>query len=213
MAWKKHILFWIIVTFVVLLIVPIFASPQTVWGSASKELQLIQSAFGYQDTKQIADTSSAAYKAMFVDTGVVNTLRGGEVSLTEREKTKELMGGTLMGLTSVTNNYVLTFSALIYVMTVRLYIMLTWAPFIFPFMAAVVIDGMVRRKVKMLSVRGASTVKFSLALHAIIIIFMVPVLYLLAPFAVSPLFVPGWALFTAVPLLMLITNVQPMSPT
>lgn len=213
MAWRKHIVFWIIGLFVMLLVVPIFSSPQTVWGSASKELHLIQSAFGYRDTKQIADTSSAIYQMIFVDTGVIKTIRAGEVSPEERNRNKELFGGTIIGLTGLTNNYVLTFSALIFVMVVRLYIMLTWAPFILPFMAAAVIDGFVRRKVKMLSIRGQSTVKFSLSLHAIIVIFMVPMLYLLAPFAISPLFVPGWALLASVPLLTLIANVQPMSPT
>jgi len=213
MAWRKHIVFWIIGIFVLVLVVPIFATPQTVWGSASKELHLIQSAFGYDDTKKLADTSSAAYRAIFVDTGVINSVRAGEVSTADRQRNKELFGGTIVGLTGITNNYVLTLSALVYIIMVRLYIMLTWAPFILPFMLAAVIDGFVHRKVKLLNVRGQSTVKFSLALHAIIIIFMVPVLYLLAPFAISPLFVPGWALVASVPLLVLISNVQPMSPT
>ena len=213
MAWKNHLLFWIISVFVLLLVVPIFASPQTVWSSAGRELKLIQSAFGYEDAKQIAETSNAAYSAMFVESGLIKGVNAGHVPEADRQRNKEVFGGTILEMTGVTNHYVLTFSALIYVITIRVYILLTWTPFILPFLIAGVVDGLVRRKVRMLSIRGQSTVKFSLSLHAIILIFMVPVLYLLAPIAVSPLFVPGWALVTMVPLMMLISNVQPMSPT
>lgn len=213
MAWKKHLLFWIISVFVLILIVPIITTPKTVWSSASSELQLIQSAFGYKDTKQIADTSKSAYTTLFVNTGLIKGVHSGETSEADRQTGKEMFGNTILGLTWLSNNYVLTLSAMIYVITLRAYIMLTWAPFIFPFLIAAVVDGFVRRKVRLLSVRGQSTVKFSLALHAIILIFMVPILYMLAPFAVTPLFVPTWALITSVPLIMLIANVQPMSPT
>lgn len=213
MAWKKHIFFWMIATFVLILVVPIFASPKLVWGNASSELKLIQSAFGYKDTKQIADASNGAYQVLFVQTGLVKGIESGAVTEDQRQQGKELFGNTILGLTWLTNNYVLTLSAMIYVITVRAYIMLTWAPFIFPFLVAAMVDGFVRRKVRLLSVRGQSTVKFSLALHAIILIFMVPILYMLAPFPITPLFVPTWALITSVPLIMLIANVQPMSPT
>lgn len=213
MSWPKHIGFWIIAILVLLLSIPIFSTPQFLWGNASDELQAMSRVFGYDNAKWMTEKANGAYEILFVDTGFVQAVKKGEVSNEDRQRGKELFGGTILALTALTNNYVLAFSALIYVMMIRILIVLSWAPYVLPFLIASGMDGWVRRQIKLVSIRGQSTVRFSMALHAMIVIMMTPVLYVLAPIYVSPLFMPVWAIVAAVPLIVLMSNIQPMSQT
>ncbi len=213
MSWPKHIGFWIIAILVLLLSIPIFSTPPRLWQNASDELQAMSRVFGYNNAKWMTESANGAYQAIFVDTGFVQAVKKGEISNEERHRGQELFGGTIMAMTALTNNYVLSFSALIYVMMIRVLIVLSWAPYVMPFLLAAGCDGWVRRQMKMASIRGQSTVRFSVALHAMIVIMMAPVLYVLAPLYVSPLFIPAWAIVAAVPLVVLMSNIQPMSQT
>ncbi len=210
MAWKKHLLFWIIALFILLLALPIFTPAYRIWANVGSELEMIQNAFGAPDTQQLAHAATGVYNKLFVESGFVQTVQKGEVDEASRNMGKEMLGNTIMALSGVTNNYVRAFSAMVYVVMIRLFIILGWMPYLLPFLAAVIVDGLARRKIKMSEIGAPSAVKFSIALHFIILIIVFPMLYLIAPMAITPLFVPTWALLSALPLSVLVANTQPM---
>ena len=210
MAWKSHLVFWIIALFILLLALPAFTPAHRIWANVGSELNMIQSAFGQSDTHKLAATATDVYNIVFVETGVIKGIKKGEVEEVDRQRGKDMFGNTLFNLSGVTNNYVLAFSAMVYVLMIRLFIILSWMPYLLPFLVAVVVDGLVRRKIKMCEIGAPSAVKFSIALHFIILIIVFPMLYLIAPMAVTPLFVPTWALLSAIPLSILVANTQPM---
>lgn len=208
--WKKHVLLWLILLLVSFIAMPLMIKQQTIMARVMGELEMIQSVFGAEDTSKLAHSATVWYNALFVDTGLIDSTSKAHVSQSEKDTGQIFFGGAVR-ITDVTNGYLLSFAAQAYAMMIRLFIILSWLPYIFPFMLAVVVDGMVARKIKFESFGFSSPIAYSLALHAIIVIVFFPTLYLLLPIPVTPLFMPFWALAIALPVSMLIGNTQRVS--
>ena len=73
---------------------------------------------------------------------------------------------------------------------------------------AVVVDGLVIRKVKFATFGYSSPIRFSISAHSMIVVGLLPVLYLVVPLPVTPLFLPFWLLLSAVPIMTLLSNTQ-----
>lgn len=209
MTTGRHILFWIAGIFAFSLIVPFIASPAQLWGNVTTELAMINSAFGEKDTYRLSKTATEIYDAVFRESGLVDATKRGEVSEKERADSMPLFGGGGQMVTSATNNYVTSLSVMFYVVTLRLLIVLSWVPYIIPFIAAVAVEGWVRRKLKLAAIGSANTVRFSLSMHLLIVILFIPIIYLFLPVAFTPLFMPVWTLVMSVPLVILVANIHP----
>lgn len=210
MMWKKHVLIWLILLIVAFIAMPLMMKPHAIMSRVMGELEMMQMVLGTDDANKITRSATTWYNAFFVDTGLIDSTSKAYVSESEKNASQTFFGGATR-IVDVTNGYLLSFAAQAYAMMIRLFIILSWLPFIFPFMLAVVIDGMVTRRIKMESFGFASPIAYSLALHTIIVIVFFPALYLLLPIPVTPLFMPFWALAIAFPVSMLIGNTQRVS--
>ena len=85
---------------------------------------------------------------------------------------------------------------------------MAWLPYIAPFFIAAILDAAVSRRIKFSSFGYSSPIKFSVASHMLIVIVFLPILYLVIPLPVTPLFIPFWALISAVPVMTVISNTQ-----
>ena len=213
MTTGRHILFWIAGLFAFTLVVPLMTSPNALWTNVTSELAMIQSAFGANDTHKLSKTATQIYNAVFEDSGAVKTTRAAEVSEEERVNADPLFGAGGRFIISVTNNYVTTLSVLYFVVTLRFLIVLSWMPYLVPFLGAVVIEGLVRRKIKLSAIGAANPVKFAISKHILIVILVFPIVYLVLPIAFTPLFMPIWGLCVSWPLVVLISNILPAGGT
>lgn len=205
----KHLLIWICGLFVVLLIAPLIQTPNGLWSNAMSELAMIRSAFGERDTYKLSKSATEIYNAVFEDSGAAKTSKKAEVSESERNNADPLFGAGGRVVTGVTNNYVSSLSVVFFVLVLRILIVLSWLPFIVPFLLAVIVEGVVRRKIKMSAIGGPNAIKFALSKHLLIDILFFPLAYLVFPFAFTPLFMPIWTLVVAWPLVVLIANIMP----
>jgi hypothetical protein len=210
MMWKKHVLLWLLLILVAFIAMPLMLKQQTIMARVMGELQMIQSVFGAEDTAKLTHSATVWYNAIFVDTGLIDSTSKAYVNESEKDSSRLLFGGAVH-VADVTNGYLLSFAAQAYAMMIRLFIILSWLPYIFPFMLAVIIDGTAARKIKLESFGFSSPIAYSLALHAIIVIVFFPAIYLLLPIPVTPLFMPFWALAIALPVSTLIGNTQRVS--
>lgn len=208
MAWKKHVLIWLILLLLGALLVPALSSSTDIMRRVLREIALIELALGKQETAEITQSASAMYRTLFVETGLIDATKKAVVTKEEQKSSEGVFGGSVTRMSDATNDYILGLSALCFASMVRIMIFGAWLPYMLPFFIAAVADGMARRQIKMVSFGYVSPVLYSLALHSMITIIFLPVLYLIVPIPLSPLLIPFWALFAAVPIMAMISNTQ-----
>ncbi len=103
------------------------------------------------------------------------------------------------------------FSVQLYSVTLRIIVLLAWVVLLLPFLVAVVYDGFMMRHVKFASLGHQNPTAFSLGFHVTVILCAVPLLSLVVPtYIVTPLFMPFWALITALPFSFALRHTQPI---
>lgn len=117
----------------------------------------------------------------------------------------------LRNLSSKTNDIVLNWSLVFYLLCLRLAIVITWLPYIAPFLAATVVHGFAYRKVKQTTIGVHSPVTFSLAGHGLITLILLPVVYFVVPFPLPPSVLTIWTVLVSFPMILAIRNVQRMN--
>ena len=204
----KHSILWIALIAFCFIGMPAISTPADITKRVLHEIAMIESALGKTETRNVTESAANNYKALFEDTGLVKTTRRAMVTEEEKSASEAMFGGSVRAITDRTNDYVLGFSALCYAMLVRLAIVLAWLPYIAPFFLAVIVDSVVTRRVKFETFKSSSPIKFSVAGHMIIVVLFLPVLYLVVPLPVTPLFIPFWTLLSSLPVMILIANTQ-----
>lgn len=210
MLWRKHVLVWIILLLLGAMLVPALSTPSDIMKRVLREIDLIETALGKVETKSITTTASAIYRAVFLESGIIETTQKAMVTKEEQASANSMFGSSVTKLSDTTNDYILGFSALCFASLVRILIFWSWLPYLLPFFLAVIFDGFARRQVKMAQFGYVSPVLYSLALHSMIVIIFLPALYLLVPIPLTPLLIPFWALVAAVPAMAMISNTQQM---
>ncbi len=205
---QKHIVIWLILIVVCILALPAISTPTDIMGRVVRELGMIQTVFGKAETSRLTSRATAIYNTVFVETGLVGATKKAMVSEEEKQASQPVFGNSVRGVSERTNDYVLGVSALAYAALVRLVIFMAWIPYIAPFFVAVVVDGLVIRKVKFATFGYSSPIRFAISAHSMIVVGLLPVLYLVVPLPVTPLFLPFWLLLSAVPIMTLLSNTQ-----
>ena len=172
------------------------------------ELGMIESVLGKAETTKVTTLATNIYNAVFIETGFLQTSKRAMVTEEEKAHSEEAFGQSLRNLSNRTNDYLLGLSALCFASLVRIAIFFAWLPYVLPFFLAAMVDAVVRRKVKFATFGYSSPIKFSVAVHLLIIVLFLPILYLVAPLPVTPLFIPFWALISAIPMMTAIANTQ-----
>lgn len=206
-----HIRVWIGILILVMLATPLVASEKQLRANAGHELELMRAALGNQDTNAIVRTANGIYAALYVQTGVVDGLQNRTSYESERKSAGRTLGDSFYHFTTAANNYLLSLIILTYITILRLVMIAQWLPFMVPFLLAAAIDGIAQHKILHSSVAVSNPVKLKLALHGLVAGLALPLLYLLSPFAITPYFMLGWAIAVAFPLMVLLSEMAPMS--
>jgi len=203
----RHIGLWLILLAVATLLAPAVLPAQGVAGRVNSELSMVVSALGASQAKQIVDAANRQYEALFVENGWVRSAAAAYVEDPAVPHADRFMPW-VRRLTSATNGYLLSLAGIGYAMLVRLNILAVLMPYVVPFLLAAMIDGAVRRRIKLMSFGFVSPVALSVALHSVVALAFLPLLYVILPLPVSPLVVPFWAIATAMSLMLLAANIQ-----
>lgn len=205
---QKHSLLWIILIAVCILGMPAISSPKDIMNRVIHELGMIEQVLGKAETTRVTTSATTIYNALFVETGFVGATKKAMVTEEEKLHSESMFGQSVRGISDQTNNYLLGFSALCFASLVRIVIFIAWLPYMAPFFLAAILDAAVSRRIKFFSFGYSSPIKFSAASHMLIVIVFLPILYLVLPMPVTPLFIPFWALISAIPVMTVISNMQ-----
>ena len=203
----KHILLWLGLIAVVILAAPALVPSNVIMQRINAEVQMIVAAFGAQQAKLVIDQANREYDAIFVRSGIVATASKAYIPEdTQASSTRYFPW--VRSLAGATNGYLLALAGTCYSLLVRIHLLAEWVPFIAPFLLAAVVDGMVRRRIKFATFGLISPMALGVAVHSAIILAFLPIVYLIAPFPITPLFVPFWALLIAAPIMLIMANIQ-----
>lgn len=117
-------------------------------------------------------------------------------------------GGELMS--SVYNSYQQGLILQTFVVAMRLAIVFIWLIVLAPMLGASVFDGFMQRQIKRAEFGAIRPATFTVAGLFVIPLLALPLVYLVIPFSLSPLLAPLWALIVALPLSLLVSNMQPL---
>lgn len=204
----KHVLIWLVGLLAAIFIIPVFATPSSVWNAIQAESVLVGQAFGNDSAVATIKSAQSIYNAAFVSTGFVRGLDGLYVSKEQQARDSTPFANLNNNFAAITNNWLECFALMVFAGLIRFIILLGWLPYLLPFLLALVVEGLVRRKIKRATFAQQNTALFAMAAHVGVFMLFLPIFYLLLPFPISPLFLPMWALIGAIPVVVLIGNSQ-----
>lgn len=207
----SQIKIWSAIVLLLLLITPFTASEKRLQSIAGHELSMMEQALGRTGTNSIVAQTNSVYDDLFVKTGVLGGLRKSTTDEVDRLSAGSNLGSAFYHFTTAMNNYLLGLITLMYLSILRLVMLIQWAPFLVPFIAAAIVDGITQHKILHESVMVSNPVKFKWATQLLMVGLALPVIYLFSPLAITPYFILGWAVAMALPLMSVISQLAPLS--
>lgn len=200
-----HIRIWLGILLMLVFLVPLALTPEQAEKRVFEEADWAGRVFGQERFNDVATRANGAYNAVVVRSGLRKFIDSG---FTSKEELNSLspMRHQESSMATVFNSYLRSLSVQLYGLFFRGSIMLEWLVFIGFFLLGAVVDGVARRKVKLSTGGLNSPVKFTWSMHLMVVIAFSPLLYLMLPVSITPLFMPYWTLIAALPLSIAITN-------
>lgn len=200
-----HLRVWLSILVVLIVALPALMSADRIERRVHEEAVWAREAFGEERMNRIIERANGAWRSVVGESGVQEkitakpqTEAGGAAQKGIRRAKKSLY--------DLTSGYLASLSTQLYAVFLRGAILLEWFSVIGVFLVAVCVDGYTRRRIKMATGGLSSPVMFSWASHSMIAVALSPVVYILIPVSVTPLFMPWWAMAMAMPLSLAIAN-------
>lgn len=192
-------------------VVPFFVSADNLLGSLKREQVAINTVFGDRLANRLFASANSVHEVVFGSTGIQSGLNNLQHSQADLKLANQVGSGIAIYFANEADSRVKAFSVQLYSVTLRAIVLLAWAVLLLPFLVAVIYDGFMMRHVKFASMGHQNPTAFSLAIHATVVLSAVPLLSLVLPtYVVTPLFMPFWALITALPFSFALRHMQPV---
>lgn len=151
-------------------------------------------------------------KASFVFAAYSPAEKVGQAAIgsSDIDLTKRLMGGSGMALVGTFNSYIEGLVLNFFVASLRFFIFGVWLLVLIPVFIAALVDGFVQRSIKRAEFGAIRPAAFAFTSMVVIPLAMAPLLYLVAPFSLTPLVAPLWTLLMILPLSAMVANSQPI---
>jgi len=202
----KAIIVWFICLMFLLAIILFFIPSTWIEQVTAQEKQVAYEQFGRERTEKVLVNAHNTFNVMFVDTGIEQQTFSFFIPKKNAEaKPMDGMAGDFFGMMY---GRLAAFWAAVYQGLIRGYFFISWVPYLLPFIIAVVVDALVVRKVRIENFEFASPQYYGFATHMMIFGFFSIFYYFLAPFTVTFVMVPIWAIGMMGMLHLLITNLQ-----
>ncbi|MDN0082493.1 DUF4400 domain-containing protein [Crenobacter sp. SG2305] len=204
----KHLMAWFIVIMVAFWSTPLFITDAQNKERIVTELGTVASLFGEKTHNLVVDNANSLYQALVIQTGLQAVIDARVVSREQQQQSEHFYGQTLTKMSERTNTYLSNAASNFYGLSIRTQLLVMWFPLLIPFLLGAAADGFACRLIKLSSFGYFSPGVHSVAAHALIFLACLPILYLIAPFVMSPFWIPFMALVAAVALRQVIINAQ-----
>lgn len=196
MTLRSHCAFWLLAFVLLALLPPLLHGPGPVRERLATEAGAIRGTFG---------AGASAWVFARADAAAGGRTAAGEPPRA-RGADRSWWWQAARGLAAAARALELQLQAIV----LRAVLVAAWLLVLAPFWIAVCVDGFALRARKLETLGFQNPAAFRLAMHAAIVLAALPLLYLVAPFAVTPLFMAGWSLAAALPVGFALTHVPPV---
>lgn len=204
MTLGRHFLIWFLILILQFLVVMVMVSPEEIYHNIKEERVLIDQVMGKDMTRHIIEDSNNWMSAGFEDTGVVaftyNVVTPGGFE-TMHDLNDDGIFGSLQEMMK-------TFWATVYQTFQRLLIIIYWIPYLSVLIFPAIVDGFVKRRIKVHEAGWCSPVRYHASLHGLVALFFIPLIYLSLPVPLSPWAIPIWMALSALMVSFFVSNIQ-----
>lgn len=207
---RSHVGFWLIVFLCAIFVVPYFVRGDQMRDRLVREVDAVTGTFGDTIGQALVRQANAIYDATVVASGLRAAM--DELKHTQEDyRTAERLGTrVLVEAARSADSYMQALAMQFYAVILRAAVVVAWMLMLAPFTVAVLVDGFAARAKKFETLGFQNPTAFALGFHLVVVVSAVPFLYIVAPFSVTPLFMPYWAVAAALPLSFAIQHTQPV---
>jgi hypothetical protein len=206
---SQHLGFWLAAVFLGFFIAPFMRNGASMEAFVVDEVRQTREALG----PRVGDFIVTFANGIFQDTPLgmaAQTAKSAQHTKEEIALAKRVAGPGGEMMSNVFNSYLQGLILQSYVVAMRLAIVLIWFVVLAPLLAASVYDGFMQRRIKRAEFGAIRPATFTVAGMFVIPLLALPMVYLVTPFNLSPLLAPLWGLIVAIPLSLLVSNMQPL---
>ena len=201
----SHLRIWVALIIATFFLTPFWRTGAAMDTYVSQEMRQTRETFGQKVTTELA--TKAAFVFQFLPSESVSSAK---IEGEGMRRTQLVVPGAGVALADSFNKYVEGLVQLSYIAVVRSFILLVWSVVLAPVLIASVIDGFAQRAIKRAEFGAIRPAAYTLTSIVVVPLAMLPFLYLVFPFPVNPLVTPVWALVIALPLALMVSNMQPI---
>jgi len=202
---STHIRFWILMILAAFLLSPLVRDSKSMESYVATELQMTRDTFGNDVADWLENKAALVYRMMPSD-----ELERVQIKGEGMRRTKQVVPGAGVAVTVAFNNYVQGLVTNLFVATLRMFIVMVWLFVLAPVFLASLVDGFSQRAIKRAEFGAIRPAAFALTSIMVVPMSMAPLIYLVTPMTISPLATPMWALLIALPLALMVSNMQPI---
>ena len=206
---SQHIGVWFAIFILGFLLSPLVRPAEKMESFIAMEISETKAAMGDDAGNMVIGFANA----LFTNTPLValaNIANDRKLTKSQTSLSAKVGGPGGMIMAASFNNYLQNLAMQSYVVAMRLAIVLFWLVFVLPMLAISIYDGIMQRNIKLSEFGAMRPATFTLAGFIVIPVVMVPIIYLVLPFHISPNLAPVWAACVALPLSVLMANSQPL---
>lgn len=207
---SMHIRFWVFMVALMFFLGPLFRTPKEMNSFVQSEVHVTMSSLGKTWGGGVVARSVDLFKLAPVQMGAL-IFKSGEIDIEEAGKKNVIYKswGTQIVM-EYANKMMGGWGAMLFIMSMRVMIMLSWFALLAPMLIAACVDGISQRKIKFYNFKSIRPATYTLLSFFIIPFALSPLIYLVVPFAVSPASIPLITSVMLLPIALLLANSQPL---
>jgi hypothetical protein len=207
---RSHVGFWLIVFLCAVFVVPYLTRGEVMRGRLVAEVETVRSALGNRMGAGVIDVATVIYNNTVVASGLRAAMDEFKHTSTDMGTARKIGSEVLVSGAKAADRYFEALAMQFYAVILRGTIVGLWMLLLLPFAAAVLVDGFATRAKKFETLGFQNPTAFAASFHVLVLVSAVPFMYIVAPFSISPLFMPYWAAAAALPLSFSIQHMQPV---
>jgi hypothetical protein len=203
----RNIAIWIILILLEATVISLFLSKTWLYEQITNEREQTIEWLGHTTSEKIIQRADSTYTWLFKDSGVMNFTYDlflpdqravdSRAEFNRLSEYVDFFGGRLDA-----------FWTSVYQSVQRYSLFVEWLPYLLPFLIPCLIDGLMNREIKKTNYGYTNPVRYHAAMHALIALFFLPIIYMFFPIAINPIIIPFWIFVVGSVAMILTANIQ-----
>jgi hypothetical protein len=184
----SHIKLWLGIAGVVFFVTPIFKPANAIIEQVTQEVSYVHRHMGIEEGDRFVKAANEFFDESIVRSGIATIAVKAE---TPQDLANQQFAKPASRAGDLARGYATGVLANLYALILRIALAAAWIPLLAPFLAACIWDAIQMRRRKDYIIAYVNPGTYGAGLHLVVFCCFVPLVYFVAPMAVSPLLVPA----------------------